>query len=453
MDRRLKYIIYVGFAVIFSLLLATPASALNYDIGRKSSGGGNADWYLYDSGASVKISDTKYLDYLHLILDGNESTGLDHKFGSGSSGFNVNIEFTSPLFVNNITVKPKYNGSASSYLLSVANDNFGAYLATSETTEKKYSLNVIIDSMQFTIDNGGTDHFYFNDIIIEYTPLLNDLSGVVETLEILIDNIENINNNYNSIKNELETINNYIFDADSQLLENITRLWNSFSMLNQSINFLSQQLQQLNVSVYKNITGLENNVVSINQEISNLHELIKNLIEDDDNDDDALEDINDRLNDTGDDIDNLYENVTLIRKNILEGSGGDNTLIDRIFQLENENTILKQELENLTKRIDNIKKTEKDTLIEDDGGNDAIMYSALGFGLIAIIIAVISMLIKRREPEGDAGEDEGVEEQGPAEPQVQAITQFPMAQPPPAAAEIPVAKAAAVVKPAEAKKV
>ena len=218
MNRRFNSIFVIGLAILLSIMFVTSASAINYDIGSVSSGGGNVDWYMYDSGASVKISNDKYLDYLHLILDGNTSTGLDHNFGPDSSGVNVMIYFPFSVFVNNITIKPVYNGSASSCSLFISNDYFGVNLASAITKEKTYAVNVTIKSIQITLDNGGTNHFYFNDIIIDYVPVPTNLQEVIATITILTNNFQNLNNEYKSIRNELETINNYIYESDSQLL-------------------------------------------------------------------------------------------------------------------------------------------------------------------------------------------------------------------------------------------
>jgi regulator of replication initiation timing len=441
--------------MLLSITLVPAVSAVNYDIGRVSSSGSEVDWYLYDSGVSLKISNDKYLDYLHLILDGNESTGLDHNFGADSSAFNVIIHFPFPIFVNNITIKPVFNGSASSCMLFVEHSHFGVVLASAETQEKTYDVNVKIDSMQLTIDNGGTNHFYFNDILINYVMIPTNINEVIESIIILTNQITNLTNEYNNIKNELETINNYLYDADNQLLENITQLWNSFNMLNQSVNYLTDQLQQLNVSVYRNITRIESDVTSIKEDISNIYEAIQNLMDDDDND--RINDIQDQLNDTASDINNLYDNVTLIRKNILEGlDDSDQPLLDRIFQLENENTILRQEIDNLTKRMDNLKDSETKTIIEDDDGNNNMIYGALGLGLIAIVIAIISMFVKKPRP---VDEDDKSDEQPLPEPQVQSVVQPPPVQqgsPPPQqpqAPEIPTAQEATVLQPAPAEQV
>ena len=141
----------------------------------------------FDNGCWLS-ADPEYFNYILLILDGNESTGIDHDFGTWYGTMGGGISFTYPLNVNNITFKPYFGGAASNYSCGI---NYGSSGPGIKGTGEQHSeqitieINGYITGFSFKIyptENGGRrssnktrytyddTQFNFNDIIINYTP-------------------------------------------------------------------------------------------------------------------------------------------------------------------------------------------------------------------------------------------------------------------------------------------
>ena len=114
MKRTILFIICILIFIFGSIFLPT-SSAEIFKIGNKVSEtdptqNGNK-FYYYDSGCILDSYD-KYENSAIKIFDGNTSTGVAKFFGYHFYGIDFYILFTSPLLINNITVKPNFGGDA-----------------------------------------------------------------------------------------------------------------------------------------------------------------------------------------------------------------------------------------------------------------------------------------------------------------------------------------------------
>jgi predicted nucleic acid-binding Zn-ribbon protein len=413
-------------------------NALQFDIGEMISESDldsqNNRLFCFDSG-SVVHTEPDYKNNITSIFDGNESTGIDYDFGPGHASMNIDLIFPYAFNVSNITVKPIFNGSSTEYSLQVffGGANIPKFIDTI-SIQRTLHINCTIKGIRLELNNAGTNHFYFNDVIINYTINLTDLSNVNQALNILQNSINSLQSQINNINVELielkdfvDELNNSINETNitlinlnrtqAQILENITNLWTIYNSLNSSINQLKTEINNLNLTIYQNITQLENSMIVIEQDIRNIENNINNLTLD-------VNDIltlQDQINKTINDLNNLSTNLTELKATI-PSAYDDTALNTRIFQLESENANHELEIGNLTSEIDilnneindlntelNNLKLELDAIKEDDDEEDddkddregsTLAYSGIGIGIIGVVLAIvaISMLLKKKSP-------------------------------------------------------
>jgi hypothetical protein len=172
------WIILLTVGLLSSVVLPG-VSAKIFDIGTKVS---ESDLDLrdrklvyFDSGTTVYVEDD-YIDYIASIFDGDESTGINHNFGSGHEVMQIELIFPSAVYVSSIVIKPTFGGSSSHYSLEIDTALvFGPWFAYNITTQESFQINCRIPGIILVLYSLGTNHFYFNDVIINYTP--NGTSG------------------------------------------------------------------------------------------------------------------------------------------------------------------------------------------------------------------------------------------------------------------------------------
>jgi hypothetical protein len=158
---------------IFNYMVLPVVNAEIFDIGIKVAesdpDSGGYQWYYFDSGCMIRTK-PDYINYVPLLFDGNETTGMDHNFSLGHDSMLIHLVFPNPYYVNNITFKPIFNGNASEYngnqLIYIGGVEFWFSLPFSE--EKTIHINGTINTIRLWLDSNGTNHFYSNDVIIDY---------------------------------------------------------------------------------------------------------------------------------------------------------------------------------------------------------------------------------------------------------------------------------------------
>jgi uncharacterized coiled-coil protein SlyX len=223
----------------------------------------------FDSGSSVYV-EPDYIDYITSILDGNVSTGIDHDFGPGHSSMWFEMLFPYPINVSDIIIKPSFGGGATNYTLYInSNGIWSPWFTYENSTEETFHINCIITGIWIEFDTDGTNHYYFNDIIINYTPspsspidLQNQINNITTQFDILNHRIIELNN---SITEQNQT--------QEKIQDNLTNLSEAYNQLNQSfMNFvdeienLDNRILQLEI---KN-AALENNIANNTAEIETL---------------------------------------------------------------------------------------------------------------------------------------------------------------------------------------
>ncbi|MHA2123406.1 MAG: hypothetical protein ACW990_19580, partial [Promethearchaeota archaeon] len=167
--RLLTALIIIG---ILSSVLLPSVNAEIFDIGEEMESeltqmGQN--YHPYSSGTIAQAKDFE-INLTSSIFDGNLSTGIEITNTTPSLSFRV--FFPIPLFVTNITVKPYFGNGSSNFTLNVfLVDRVEASLTlcSSANDERIFQMNCYIDSFRLFIYRNGTDKYYFNDVIINYT--------------------------------------------------------------------------------------------------------------------------------------------------------------------------------------------------------------------------------------------------------------------------------------------
>jgi uncharacterized coiled-coil DUF342 family protein len=440
-SRILIWLVLMG---LFCGILLPCVNADVFDIGMKTNES-ECGYYGFSSGV-VAVGDADYMDHLHLIFDGNESTGLDHDFGPGHGSMNIYLEFPYAFNVSNITVKPSFNGTTTPYSLTVWHKMHEHHLAGTESAQKKFHVNFTIHSLQLVLYSGST-HFYFNDVIINYTAAPQDLTEVINALNILtsivssyqkqlnnftaqlemvtnmvndlnatidklnqtqyqiLGNITQLWTNYNQINATIFNIINDLDDLNSSTYENLTNLWNNYNQLNDSFINIIENLDNLNLTVYENITTIQNDLTLVQTDIQDLYLTIEGLPTGETN----LTDIQIQIDKTVADLNMLNNNLTDLQ-NSLPSDYNETSLMTRVFQLETENSDLNTELvklnsdlnaeitklngdiANLTSELENIDPTEKERIIEKEPDN-SMVFTAVIIGIIGIVIAIIAVAL------------------------------------------------------------
>ncbi len=412
---------------------------MTFDIGKRVSQSdptySNNQFYYYGSGSTLHTH-MDYKDDAPLLFDNNTNTGINKNYGPGHSTMWIHVFFPYPYYVSNITVKPIFGGMVTNYSLGIfasgpLSDTFGIDM----NVQKTFQVNCTITGIKLLLDNKGTNHFYFNDVIINYTINLTDLNSVNQALNILQNSINSLQSQINNINvelielkdfaNELNTkindVNNTLNNLNQtqkHILENITSIWTIYDSLNSSINQLKTEIENLNLTIYQNIIQLENSIILIEQDIRNIQNNINNLTLDVN----KIPTLQYQINNTIKDLNNLNTNLTELKATI-PIIYDDTALRTRVFQLESENANQKLEIGNLTSEIDSLNaetsdlntelgnlKSDLDKLQdhnddEDEDEDEAVgiitlAYGGIGLGMVGLIIALaaIGMLIKKKSP-------------------------------------------------------
>ena len=258
MRRCLIFSIYL-LLFLFASILLPAVSAETFKLGKKVSetdeGFQERRWYFFDTGCIV-LADSYSIQYMPLIFDGNLSTGLDNNSGKYNYNIWFEIQFPYTLNISKISVFPYFNGSTSWYSIGGSYRNIGLTIASEICENITFNLNGSFDKITITIRDlkythhpyENTTQFYFNDVIIEYTPDRNNNNQTQQQ-------INKLNQEINKIKNEIASIQ-----------ENITELENSLSSTNQT-----------NSGVKGRVVNLEAENLILNQKIGNLSIKIENL--------------------------------------------------------------------------------------------------------------------------------------------------------------------------------
>lgn len=305
--------------------------------------GGNQQWYYFDTKVMVETHPT-LKKYVPLIFDGNLSTGINKNFGPDHSYINIELVFPDKFYVNNITVRPNFNGKATKcgFWIFIGNDN--SHFCLPFTINKTFQINSLIDGLNIQLQTNGTNQVYFNDVIINYTPSLSDSNSFQSS---------------NEIQNQLNLLNSNIISINNE----ITTLKKNINKIKEDI----KKIQTNNISANNNVT-LQNQIDNLTKEVNS-----------------------------------LKENLSKI-KNSIPTEYNDSKLLGSIFNLEIKNINLTQKINNLTVKINNL-TTELDKLseqvknLESSGvsGADGQEEKDLGYfqngGLVVLIVIIIVLLL------------------------------------------------------------
>jgi uncharacterized coiled-coil DUF342 family protein len=437
-------ILLISCLLVFVLgcnLLPT-GEAVTFNIGER---GSKSDfiytWYNYTSGALLRIgsiTDEKMYDNITYILDGNTSTGLDLNISLGNHA--IMLFFPFPLFVNNITVLPAFGGNASSYRVrALIGWNDPVLMPDLTNKTNFYNINTRLNGLEINILSVGPSHTYFNDVIINYTINLTDLSSVNNAINILQNSINSLQNQFNNLANQFDEINDLIIELNNsitninqtqkQILDNITNLWSFYHQLNESLSILFDEFDNLNFFAKQNISNLWTNFDQLNNSIKSVYEKIDNLnlstynnLTQLNNDliiiqnsiNDIQQDLNNislevnelpgiqnELDQTNNDLNELNNSLAQLQDSMAIGFN-DTALKNRIKALESENADLRIEINDLISTIDDLKEHDDDENKDEDGAEDVstLAYGGLGLGILGVVIALVAigMLLKKKKP-------------------------------------------------------
>jgi prefoldin subunit 5 len=394
--RLLTTLIIIG---ILSSVVLPSVNAEVFDIGTKVSESDLDDngykLVYFDSGSRI-YTEPDFINYTPSIFDGNESTGLDHDFGPGHDLMWVVLNFPYAYYVSNITIKPTFGGSTTNYTIYILiGEVYTPMITFRNSTEKAFQINGKITGISLLLYSEGTNHFYFNDVIINYTSTPTNLTEVIAAINILTNTVNSLQNQINNLTWQIDVLNNMISEMNNtinelnqtqlQILDNITNIWSSYNQLNSSIINLIKEIENLNITTNENITLIKNDLTLIGTDIYNLHQSMENLT----NNVTELSKIQVQINKTTQDIHNLNQNITEI-KNTMPSEYDDTILTNRVFQLESENAALSLEIENLTTEIEKLKDAQ-------DEQDDPVAYGGFVFSILAILIAVVAIILATRK--------------------------------------------------------
>jgi hypothetical protein len=384
--RKSVFLVTCIMMFVFGSILLPSVNAETFDIGQKL----ESDMLIYQfqpftSGAYIEAAGEHERNLSSAIFDGNLSTGINQTVIDNQ--LNFRLYFLQPLYVNNITIKPKFGNRKSDYDLS-----FNIFYTTKGPSivggdEKFFLINGFISGLGLVIYPNGTNQFYFNDIIINHTPLN---SGQVPTnyqpqINQINQELYSIKNNINSLEVNIENITN-----------NLTSEYNDSALKNE----LQTKIDQLNLE----INALEENITQINNNLPLEYN------------DSALKLL---VNDLTQELASTKEDITKIRNN-LSSEYDDSGVKSSIFNLESNNVFMSLKIVNLTIKIENLTSelekisTEVQNLQSKEGVEDSssekgdrlYQYSTnIVFGIIIIVLLIVilglaMMVLKNKGQQG-----------------------------------------------------
>jgi predicted nucleic acid-binding Zn-ribbon protein len=336
------------------------------------------NFHAFTSGAYIR-GDGHEVNLSHLIFDGNLSTGIDQNVTAGSLRFR--LQFIYPLYVNNITIKPKFGNGSSNYSLDVLiySSTFSPEISGGD--EKFLQVNGFINGFILDIYPNGTDQFYFNDLIINYTPT----NSFQDEIDDLTEQINEINLKINELNNSVNTLNLTPDEVNNITIE---------------INDLNFKINELNNSI--------NNLNLLTEEVNNISEQLNNLILD-------LNELNNTINMMNLTDNEILEGFANLQSSYMQLNGSFANLDsyldsyeDRVLQLESENAAMSSDIHNLTEEIEKLKE-------DKDEPDDFVALGAFIFGILGILIAIVAVILATRKsepekPSEEKGESEGDED-------------------------------------------
>lgn len=344
MKHRGRLFLATSIVCMLVNLILSGVNAEIFDIGQRVEND-TADYQFYSfSSKTYMRNDEHELNLTTLIFDGNLSTGIDHNISDNQ--LNFRLEFVFPLYVNNITFLPSFGNGTSNYSFSILIHSSSTVFLNDVIGETSMRINGYISGVILKIFPNGTDRFYFNDVIIDYTPFSPDLTGFQ-------NQIDNLNSQITLLVDELNEMNTTINTLDQiqlQVLENMTSIQEGLNTINQDIDTL-----------YNSMDRLTSNVTELNQ----LQELVGQLEQD------TL---------------SLQEYISEIEGN-LPSEYNDTALNTRVLQLESENAALEKDIQELTKKVESL----------EDEPEDFPALGAYTVGILGILIAIIALVMASRK--------------------------------------------------------
>jgi len=315
-----------------------------FDIGKKMNSDLNSIRYYPYTSKVIADTDPDLASIVPLIFDGNLSTGINSNKIVNDSRLDFRLHFLYPLYVNNITIKPRFGGGSSNFSLSISLF-IGSLKSLEGNSEITYQINGPISGFILRIFQNGTNQFYFNDVIINYTPTPSDFGNC---------NCNYDNNNFSKIQNQL-----YFLEL------NINSITNDISNLQKDIADLKDKINNIknnNQSSYDNAT-LQKQIDNLTQEINS-----------------------------------IKENLTKINDSI-PLAYDDSALKSSMFILESDNIIIKQKIGNLTGKLENLTselEKIKEQVEEKEGVSQPQEVSdkqESTYVILAIVIIIVLLLV------------------------------------------------------------
>ena len=206
------------------------------------------------------FTNVDYKNQVPLIFDNNSNTGIDNAYSPGHSVMEIKLMFHHPLNVTNITVRPNFGAGASTYIFRAIVGNYEFVLADQIDVNATFEVNATLNGVSLTLDSFGSNHFSFNDVLINYTPSYSNLDDLWAEIQKLKSNISQLQDQLDDITDIVNDINSSVTNMNvtqQLILQNLTDLWYALDNLNQSIVSLYEDFNNLNISAPENITIIE----------------------------------------------------------------------------------------------------------------------------------------------------------------------------------------------------
>lgn len=375
MNRIVSVIMCFLLLILSYTIIAQPCKAEVFDIGKKlSESDNNIDnrkWYYYDSGFMIQTYPA-YENLTKLILDGNESTGINHQFGPKRPNFIVVIWFPSNLYVHNITAKPKFAGNYTEYSVNIHLGLTAQMIEIKNESgmETRAQINGLVSSIGMSLNDYGTGNFSFNDLIINYSRTAPGNDSILKSIDELDKGIDDLNEKINKI-----------YVSDDNQSKNITYLINLYEQLNNSINKNSYKIESLKNDLDKNITKLNQNITIIENELKKLNITINNLSANTS----KIQALQQLIDQAFANISKINRDIADIQRNITQDKN-DTLFFNRIDSLESNNSDINEQIEDLIKELDYLKGSVNDQKTD----RNEIWTVNLIIILIAFVIIILS---------------------------------------------------------------